>query len=105
VKAGGNIVVLPPSLNPRTGRRYEFVEGRFDEEMLRQLQRFNAEAALVGKSKTVSVGVEEGRRDKWAWAQCMKDAHSATASMILSTSLQYGTKSATLRCLENNRRW
>ena len=44
IKAAGSIVIAPPSHNPKTGRNYEFVEGDFSVETLRQLPKMHVPA-------------------------------------------------------------
>ena len=73
IKARGNIVLVPPSVNPHTGKRYEFIEGRLDAETLSQLPRFKADAVPVGRSEKDRV--EQGRRNDWLFSQCMKSGH------------------------------
>ncbi len=74
VKASRNIVLIPPSVSPVTGRQYEFVEGALDQTTLAQLPEFRAEALHAGRSKAERVVIEKGRRNEWLFRQCLRSA-------------------------------
>jgi hypothetical protein len=76
VKAGKNIVVVPPSNHPGTGRRYEFVEGAFDRATIDALPLFRLEALRVGRTATDVRRVLRGERNKWLFGQCLRAAPS-----------------------------
>jgi hypothetical protein len=50
VKAGKNIVVVPPSVHPLTDRRYECIEGAFDRTTIQALPPFHIEGLGMGRS-------------------------------------------------------
>jgi hypothetical protein len=75
IKAAGSIVVVPPSINFKTGRPYTFHAGDFS--VLPELPRFNAEAlGQVAEERPQSpagrVGV--GGRSKWLLSACLQRA-------------------------------
>lgn len=74
IKARKNIVIVPPSVSPRTGRSYEFVEGDLAAETIRQLPVFREHAIIVGASKADREKIHQGRRNNWLFSQCLKVA-------------------------------
>lgn len=83
LKADGNIVITPPSVNPQTGRNYEFVKGGLDDFArlppiniatipgLSSSVGFNSSKASVNKRQ-----IEVGERNKWLFSQCLRHARA-----------------------------
>jgi hypothetical protein len=81
IKAGKNIVVVPPSVNPGVnpvthGRHYEFVKGTFDRATLNALPPFRLEALRMGRSPADVRRVLRGERNNWLFRQCLRAALS-----------------------------
>lgn len=74
VKAQGNIVVVPPSVNFKTGRPYTFHVGDWND--LRQLPRFRVEALGVARADLKSKVVQRGERNRWLFRQCLSAARA-----------------------------
>ena len=75
IKAGGNIVITPPSRSPITGREYELIEGRFDHETLASLPQINVPAICDTKTAADHRSICEGLRDNWLFSVCLRHAH------------------------------
>jgi hypothetical protein len=79
VKAAKTIVVVPPSVHPETGRRYEFIEGAFDRATLDALPPFRFEALRMGRTVDDVRRILKGERNNWLFLQCMRAAHFCDA--------------------------
>jgi hypothetical protein len=87
IKAAGSIVVAPPSRNPTTGRNYEFVEGDFSVETLRQLPTMNVQAIYGATSAAQHRAICEGLRNNWLFSVCMRAAvHCDTFEALLDVA-------------------
>ena len=87
IKAAGSIVIAPPSHNPKTGRNYEFVEGDFSVETLRQLPKMHVEAIYGTTSAARHRRICEGHRNKWLFSACMREAiHCDTFDAVLDVA-------------------
>ena len=76
IKAGGNIVIAPPSRNPITGRTYEFVEGRFDFETLASLPKLVVPAIYHTKTSAQHQKISEGHRNNYLFSICLREARN-----------------------------
>lgn len=74
IKAGGNIVIAPPSVNPKTGRKYEYVEGRLDQATIATLPRLNETAIFQTRTAAEHRRITEGHRNTWLFSQLMRIA-------------------------------
>jgi hypothetical protein len=74
VKAANTIVVVPPSVHPKTGRLYQCIEGAFDRKTIDSLPPFNVSALLFGRSVEDARRILKGERNKWLFRQCMRAA-------------------------------
>lgn len=74
IKAGGNIVIAPPSRSPVTGRYYELIEGRFDSETLASLPQINIPAIYHTKTAADHRAICEGQRNQWLFSLCLREA-------------------------------
>lgn len=75
IKAGGNIVIVPPSRNPITNRAYSLVEGQFDPTTLASLPRINITQIFFTKTAVDHPRIAEGHRNNWLFSQCLRAAH------------------------------
>jgi hypothetical protein len=75
VKAAKTIVVVPPSVHPETGRRYEFIEGAFDRVTMDALPPFRLEALRMDRTVDDVRRILKGERNNWLYHQCMRAAH------------------------------
>ena len=74
IKAGGNIVIAPPSRSPITDREYEFVEGCFDHETLASLPTINIPAIYRTTTAADHRTICEGHRNNWLFSLCLREA-------------------------------
>ena len=87
IKAAGSIVIAPPSQNPKTGRNYEFVEGDFSVETLRQLPKMHVQAIYGTTSAAQHRRICEGHRNNWLFSTCMREAiHCDTFAALLDVA-------------------
>ena len=74
IKAGGNIVIAPPSRSPITGRDYELVEGQFDGETLASLPKLVVPAIHQTKTSAQHRRLSEGHRNNYLFSICLREA-------------------------------
>jgi Bifunctional DNA primase/polymerase, N-terminal len=65
IKADGNIAVAPPSINAKTGRRYEFIRGSLDDIDALQRIKPGSVPIAVGRTRGERKTIAQGHRHKW----------------------------------------
>lgn len=74
IRAGGNIVIAPPSRSPITGRQYCCVEGEFDARTLASLPQIAVRRIFNTASRAEHALITEGHRNNWLFLECLRAA-------------------------------
>lgn len=74
IKAGGNIVIAPPSRSPITGRDYRCMEGRFDRATLAALPKLDFPDVFRSGSLSDHRRIVEGHRNDVLFSICLRAA-------------------------------